>query len=297
MFRILTSFFALALFVSAQAQDFKLKKDVLYSNDSAICRIEKIKQKGFLSIPNFEIQSLEEKPLASLQFRSTPSKVYVSDYSWYALVLTDGSDSVQFLQDELLTIYRKGFMIQRDDILGQMVVKYNLVLDNAIVPANWERLKKDFPNDHHTLFAAKVEKEGICIEALKQPVTSIADQPITVAVASQSPVSIVYEIKQNEKVIATVTVNGKEKSLKDESAEYDYSAGIGSLDGIGPSNYVFNTPDGCTFAEYFGEEKMVRTRKDALQHAAKEIRKNVKVESRLDYVTAIAKYLFAKRYF
>ncbi|MCE3281752.1 MAG: hypothetical protein K0Q66_489 [Chitinophagaceae bacterium] len=296
MKQIFSSLLMLGLFFSAQSQDFKIKKDVLYSNDTAICRIEKIKQKGFLSIPNFEIQSLEGKPLATLYSRSLPSKVYVADYTWYSIVLSDGSDSVQLLQEELMA-YNKGFLIQRDDILAKMVLKYTLVKDNAIVPASWEQLKKEYPADQKALFVAKVEKEGICIERLKQPAASIAEQEITVTVASQSATEITYEIKQNDKVVATVTAKGTEKSLKDESAEHDYSSGIGSLDGIKPLNYVFYTTDGCPLAEYYGEEKMTRTRKDALQHAAKDMRRNVKINSRLDYVTAIAKYLFAKRYF
>ena len=297
---ILTLLMGFALASFGQEAKVNLKKEKLYINENAVCRIEK-KKNGFLSIASFEVKTLDEKPLGLWQYQSvhTPMSGILS---WYKLTFEGIDDSIQFISKDLMA-FSKSILSGNDDALGKIIANYNLIKDNAIDKEAIAQLKKDFSTDHSKTYVAQLEKENFCKTQLTGPGQSDAALPAEVIFVSNTEVSknttvLAYDIMQNGKKIGTIIAKGSPKGAKQEDAEYDYSSGILDLDGATPLEYEFNNQEGCTLARYFSEEKLLKTWKDGVTIKSGDVKKHNKdgVKSRIAFMQAMVNYLVAKRY-
>jgi hypothetical protein len=299
-------FAGIVMSLLCQAQEtepnISVKKETLYVNDSAVCRIDK-KKKGFLE-HTFEIQKLDKTVIGELKQASLSSPA--SSYGWSTLYFYTLNDSVQFSNDQFNKDFYKSkkLFIQRDDIIAHIIARYSLVKSEAWDPAAVAAIKKDYSADLYKDYNAAVEKENQCINTVKtaQPASDAAKavQAVLVRVDTsdnKKSGTMVYDLMQDGKKLATVTASGSMKSITTDDAEYDYSSGMLDLSGGAPMNYVITLPEGCIVAKYSGEEKFLATWKDNQKHTAGEIKKTTGgVNSRLSYMSAIGALLVKKRY-
>lgn len=290
----------LAFIAFSQETKVSVKKEKLYVNDNAICIIDK-KKKGMLSIPSFEIKTLDEKPLGILKYNSISAPVS-GTLAWYGLSFEGTTDTVQLVVNDFRA-YDKSMLLQYDEALGKIIHKYNLIKDNALNKEGLEQMKKDYPANYSSDYSTQAEKEKYCMNQLTAPAKSDAKMPVTVVHVSTAEVSkfttvITYDIMQDGKKIGGIIAKGDPKGAKSEDSEYDYSPGILGLDGGGPLNYDITNAEGCIVARYIGEEKTMGTWKDRVSVKAGELKKHNKedIRSRLAYMQAIANYLVTKRY-
>lgn len=290
-----------SFFVSFSQTNVKIKKDKLLVNDTAICIIEK-KKNGLLKPASYEIRSLDEKLIGTLESKTLLSPLNNTIYGWYQLSFPALSQNIELERPQFNKFDASGLFPNEGDALAGLILKYNLFEQTAFNAPGVEKLKVDFPKELTTDYTNLVAKEKECIAAIQMRAKSDSLKNITITLekldSNSKEVNVTYSIKQEERTIGSISAKGSVKGFKAEDAEYEYSAGILSLDGVTPLNYEIKNPEGCTIARYFGEEKLINTWKDGLQHKIGEIKKykTQDFKSRIDYLTAICSLLVKQRY-
>lgn len=294
--------FVFAGVATAQEKNVSFKKEKLSVNDTAICIIEK-KKKGFLEY-DFEVKNLEEKQIGLLAPADVNTPISGTQ-TYYTLSFNGVDEKVQISAGEMKLFSTGKLLVNYSEALAQLIAKYNLVVNGAVNKQAFIQLKTDYGTNWAETYKAQAEREQGCLAALKNPAKSDAAKPVEVTLLRVDSVSkftsvMIYEIKQEGKLLGTVKAKGSHKSVKTDDAEYDYSSGMLDLDlkGGGPMNYDFEDAEGCIIARYIAEEKMLGTWKDRLQTKSGDIKKYNKngVNSRLSFIQAFANFLVQKRY-
>lgn len=294
---------AMAIAGTSAAQTVNLKKDKVYVNDQPVCIINK-KKNGFLQAASYELKSLDEKTVAVLDLR-TVLATQQTTYSWYLLRFPELNDSVE-METKALASHSKGggLFVKTDEALAGLVAKYSLFENGAFSSTGLSRLKNDYSASVRAGYMERIAKEQVCNTAIfgRAKSDSLKVSAVTITLVkidtAGKNVQALYSIRQGDRELGTIAAAGQLKSFRSESAEYDFSSGIMSLDGEMPMDYVVLSPEGCTIAQYTGTEKTLVTAKDRVAHPFRTIRKfhPEELHTRVEFMDGIGKLLVTYRY-
>lgn len=282
----------------------KVKKDQVYVNDSAVCRIEK-KKKGFLEpVPDFFVSTLDKQPVAVFAHQSAGTRPDGEPNTWFRVTFAGAPDTVEIETKQFYAFHKNALLPKGEEALAGIIAKYGFFQNGAFSPEGAARFKKDYPVAIGSTYLARVAHERACIASFNEPVKSDAKQldAVTVQLLQVDTIGrdvrVTYRVQQGETQLGTIIGEGTLKSFRSESAEFDFSGGIMNLDGETPLAFEVLNNGGCAVARYTGSEKSLTTPKDKVAYRYSSIKKYGpgNFTTRVEYLQAMAKLLVAGRY-